>query len=113
MEEYRIPLLDESGRTTGYGDRWWTHRVRDGPNGPVLGQKHAGITIACIAERERILNKHRKHRIFDKVWSRSGDTHPRKYGSRRVETLSEAARRCAREDLGVEIKICFQRLSVP
>jgi len=113
VEKYRIPLLDESGRTIGYGDRWWTHRVRDGPNGPVLGQKHAGITIACIDESGRVLIQHRRHRVFDKVWSLSGDTHPRKYGGRRVESLSEAARRCAREDLGVEIKNWTQRLTVP
>ena len=85
MERYRIPLLDESGRTTGYGDRWWTHRVRNGPDGAILGQKHAGITIACLDEKGRILIQHRRHKIFDKVWSLSGDTHPRKYRSRRVE----------------------------
>jgi len=113
VEKYRIPLLDESGRTTGYGDRCWTHRVRDGPDGPILGQKHLGITIACIDESGRVLIQHRRHRIFDKVWSLSGDTHPRKYGSRRVESLSEAARRCAREDLGVGIKNWTQRLTVP
>lgn len=113
MEKYRIPLLDESGRTIGYGDRWWTHRVRNGPDGVILGQKHAGITIACIDGRGRILIQHRRHKIFDKVWSLSGDTHPRKYGGRRVESLSEAARRCAREDLGVTIKGWTRRLSVP
>jgi len=89
MERYRIPLLDESGRTIGYGDRWWTHRVRDGPDGPILGQRHAGITIVFLDQSGRILIQHRRHRIFDKVWSLSGDTHPRKYGSRRVESLPE------------------------
>jgi len=83
------------------------------PNGPILGQKHAGITIACLDQSGRILTQHRRHRIFDKVWSLSRDTHPRKYGSRRVESLSEAARRCAREDLGVVIKNWTQRLTVP
>jgi isopentenyldiphosphate isomerase len=112
METYRIPLLDEAGRKIGYGDRWWTHRVRDGPDGPILGQKHAGITIACLDHRGRILIQLRRHRIFDKVWSLSGDTHPRKYESRRVESLSEAARRCAMEDLGVVIKKWTQRFSL-
>src|SRR5207247_51961 len=74
--------------------------------------KHAGITIACLDQSERILIQHRRHRIFDRVWSLSGDTHPRKYGSRRVESLSEAARRCAREDLGVVINTWTQRLTV-
>ena len=113
MERYEIPLLDESGRTIGYGERWWAHRVRDGPDGPILGQKHAGITIACLDDGGRILIQRRRHRIFDKVWSLSGDTHPRKYGSRRVESLSAAARRCAKEDLGVVIKNWTQRLSIP
>ena len=113
MEKYRIPLLDESGRTIGYGDRWWTHRVRDAPDSITLGQKHVGITIACIDGRGRVLIQHRRHKIFDKVWSLSGDTHPRKYGSRSVESLSEAARRCAREDLGVTIKGWTRRLIVP
>ena len=113
VEKYRIPLLDESGRTIGYGDRWWSHRVRVGPDGPILGQKHTGITIACLDDNGRILTQHRRHRIFDRVWSLSGDTHPRKYGNRRVESLSEAARRCASEDLGVVIKNWTQRLSIP
>ena len=113
MEKYRIPLLDESGRTIGYRDRCWTHRVRVGPDGPVLGQKHTGITIACLDDNGRILTQHRRHRIFDQVWSLSGDTHPRKYETRRIESLSDAARRCAREDLGVVIKNWTQRLIVP
>ncbi len=113
MEKYRIPLLDESGRTIGYGDRWWSHRVRVGADGPILGQKHTGITIACLDDNGRILIQHRRHRIFDRVWSLSGDTHPRKYGTRRVESLSEAARRCASEDLGVVIKNWTRRLSIP
>ena len=113
MEKYRIPLLDKSGRTVGYGDRWRTHRVKDGPDGPVLGQRHAGITIACIDGEGKVLIQHRRHRIFDKVWSLSGDTHPRKYGSKRVESFSEAARRCAREDLGVDIKKWSAKLVAP
>jgi len=112
MERYKIPLVDESGRTIGYGDRWWTHRVRDGREGPILGEKHVGITIACLDDDNRILVQHRRHRIFDKVWSLSGDTHPRKYESSKVESLSEAARRCAKEDLGITIKSWRQILSV-
>ena len=78
--------------------------MRDGPDGLILGEKHVGITIACLDDDGRILVQLRRHRIFDKVWSLSGDTHPRKYDTRKVETLSEAARRCAKEDLGVVIK---------
>jgi isopentenyldiphosphate isomerase len=112
MERYKIPLVNESGRTIGYGDRWRTHRVRDGPDGPVLGEKHVGITIACLDDDGRILVQLRKHRVFDKVWSLSGDTHPRKYDARRVESLSEAARRCAYGDLGVAIKRWHTTLSL-
>jgi len=112
MERYKIPLVDESGRTIGYGDRWWTHRVRVGRDGPVLGEKHVGITIACSDDDGRILVQHRRHRIFDKVWSLSGDTHPRKYESSKVESLSEASRRCAEEDLGVVIKSWREIISV-
>lgn len=112
MRSYSIPLVNESGRRIGYGDRWLTHRTRDGPDGPILGQKHVGITIACIDEEERIVLQHRKHKIFDKVWSLSGDTHPRKYGGQRVETLSQAARRCAREDLGINVRRWVQILSL-
>ncbi len=72
-----------------------------GLDGPILGQKHVGVTIACLDDDGRILVQHRRHKIFDKVWSLSGDTHPRKYDSRKVESLSEAARRCAKEDLGI------------
>jgi isopentenyldiphosphate isomerase len=86
--------------------------VKDGREGPILGEKHVGITIACIDEGGRILVQHRRHRIFDKVWSLSGDTHPRKYESSKVESLSEAARRCAKEDLGITIKSWRQILSV-
>ena len=109
---YKIPLVNESGRTTGYGDRWWTHRVRNDSEGPTLGRKHIGITIACLDEDGRILVQHRRHRIFDRVWSLSGDTHPRKYYNRKVESLSEAARRCAEEDLGIMIRNWVQTLSV-
>ena len=112
MERYKIPLVDESGRTIGYGDRWWTHRVKDGCEGPILGEKHVGITIACLDDDGRILVQHRRHRIFDKVWSLSGDTHPRKYESSKAESLSEAARRCAKEDLGITVKSWRQILSV-
>jgi isopentenyldiphosphate isomerase len=112
MERYKIPLVDGSGRTVGYGDRWWTHRVRAGLDGPILGEKHVGITIACLDDDRRILVQHRRHKIFDKVWSLSGDTHPRKYDARKEESLSEAARRCAKEDLGVVIKGWKEILSV-
>ena len=107
---YTIPLVNESGRRTGCGDRWLTHRTKSGPNGPVLGQKHVGITIACLDEDGRILLEHRKHKIFDKVWSLSGDTHPRKYEGRTVETLSQAARRCAKEDFAVTVQHWTQTL---
>jgi isopentenyldiphosphate isomerase len=112
MERYNIPLVNGSGRIIGYGDRWWTHRVRDGRKDPILGKKHVGITIACLDDDGRILVQLRRHRIFDKVWSLSGDTHPRKYESSKVESLSEAARRCAKEDLGITIKSWRQILSV-
>ena len=86
--------------------------MRDGGDGPILGEKHVGITIACLDDDGRILVQHRRHRIFDKVWSLSGDTHPRKYDSSKAERLSEAARRCAKEDLGVAIKSWRQILSL-
>jgi len=104
MKRYKIPLVSESGRIIGYGDRWWTHRVRNGREGPILGEKHVGITIACLDDEGRILVQHRRHRIFDKVWSLSGDTHPRKYDTEKTEDLSAAARRCAKEDLGIAIR---------
>jgi isopentenyldiphosphate isomerase len=112
MERYKIPLVNGSGKIIGYGDRWWTHRVRAGRDGPILGQKHVGITISIADHDGRILVQHRRHKIFDKVWSLSGDTHPRKYDSSRVESLSEASRRCAKEDLGVVIKNWREILNV-
>jgi isopentenyldiphosphate isomerase len=113
MRRLEVPLVNDSGRTIGYGDRWLTHRVRNGPDGPVLGQKHVGITIACIDDEGRILVQHRRHKIFDKVWSFSGDTHPyRMYGSLAMETIFHAARRCAMDDLGAVIKGWKKTLSV-
>lgn len=112
MKRYKIPLVSESGRIIGYGDRWWTHRVRNGREGPILGEKHVGITIACLDDDGRILVQLRRHRIFDKVWSLSGDTHPRKYDAGKAETLSQAARRCAQEDLGIIVKSWREALSV-
>ena len=90
--KYTIPLVNELGTTIGYGDRWLTDRTKDSPDGPILGQKHVGITIACLDPNGKFMVQHRRHKIFDKVWSLSGDTHPRKYEGRKVETLSEAAR---------------------
>ena len=86
--------------------------MRNGGEGSILGEKHVGITIACLDDDGRILVQHRRHRIFDKVWSLSGDTHPRKYDSSKAESLSEAARRCANEDLGVVIKNWRKKLTV-
>ena len=112
MRSYTIPLVNESGRRTGYGDRWLTHRTRNGPDGPIFGQKHVGITIACVDDDARIILQLRRHKIFDKVWSLSGDAHPRKYEGQGVETLSQAARRCAKEDLGITVQRWVQTLSV-
>jgi isopentenyldiphosphate isomerase len=112
MERYKIPLVDDSGRAIGYGDRWWTHRVRAGLDGPILGEKHVGITIACLDDDGRILTQHRRHKIFDRVWSLSGDTHPRRYDSSKVEGLSGASRRCAKEDLGIVVKSWREALTV-
>ncbi len=113
MRRLEIPLVNDSGKRSGYGDRWLTHRVRKGPDGSILGQKHVGITIACINDDGRLLVQHRRHKIFDKVWSFSGDTHPyRMYGSLTVETLIQAAKRCAIDDLGVMIKGWKDTLSV-
>jgi isopentenyldiphosphate isomerase len=113
MARLEVQLVNESGRTIGYGDRWWTHRVRNGPDGPILGQKHVGICIACVDGMGRILVAHRRHRIFDKVWSLSGDTHPyRMRGSEETENIVEAAKRCAMDDLGVTIKGWTKRLTV-
>ena len=104
MARFEVRLVNEAGRTIGFGDRWRTHQVREGPDGPILGQRHLGITIACVDGAGRILVAHRRHRIFDKVWTISGDTHPyRAYGSFEVETLAQAAKRCAMDDLGVKI----------
>ena len=94
----------------GYGDRWLTHRTRDSPDGLILGQKHVGITIACLDDDAKIILQLRRHKIFDKVWSLSGDTHPRKIEGRVVETLSQASRRCAKEDLGITVQRWTQTL---
>ena len=113
MVRAKVPLVNESGRLVGYGDRWWTHRVRKGPAGPILGRKHVGITIACLDDRGRILVQHRKHRIFDKVWSLSGDTHPyRMPGRLEAESLAKAAGRCAAEDLGASVRRWTKTLTV-
>jgi len=113
MARFEVPLVDESGRTIGYGDRWWTHRVREGPDGHVLGQRHIGINIACVDDEGRILVAHRRHRIFDKVWTLSGDTHPyRVYGGQTVENLVQASRRCAMDDFGADIKGWTKTLTV-
>ena len=97
-------MVDDSGKAVGFGDRWYTHRVRQGPTGPILGQRHVGITIACVNKAGKILVAHRRHRVFDKVWTLAGDTHPyRIHGKKSVESLAQAARRCALDDLGVEI----------
>jgi len=102
MARLEVPLVDDSGRIIGYGDRWRTHRVKEGPGGPILGQRHVGITIACVDESGRILVAHRRHRIFDKVWTLSGDTHPYRVSEEtNVESLGQAAKRCAMDDLGV------------
>ena len=113
MGGLEVRLVDDSGRTIGFGDRWQTHRVTKGPNGPTLGQKHVGITIACVDQAGKILIAHRRHKIFDKVWTLSGDTHPyRAYGRMEVENVLQAARRCAMDDLGITTKGWRKTLTV-
>lgn len=104
MARTEVPLVNASGKTVGYGDRWQAHRVRSGPGGLVLGRKHVGITIACVGDEGRVLAAHRRHRVFDKVWTLSGDTHPYRFDWGKVENLSQAAKRCAMEDLGIKTK---------
>ena len=113
MGRYEVRLVNELGKTVGYGDRWWSHRVTKGREGPILGQKHVGITIACVDDGGRILAAQRRHRIFDGVWTLSGDTHPyRIQGSLKTESIFRAARRCATDDLGVKIEGWTRRLTV-
>jgi len=102
-EPYRIPIVDEHGNIVGYGDRWITHTVHEVGGELILGQRHIGICIACQNGFGEILIQHRKHVIFDKIWSLSADTHPRKYDDNRVETLAEAATRCIQEDFGIAV----------
>lgn len=113
MGIYQVRLVNDVGRTIGFGDRWQTHRVRNGPDDPVLGQRHVGITIACVRDGGEVLFAHRRHRIFDRVWTLSGDTHPyRRYGSPVVEGKVEAAGRCAMDDLGVRIRHWPRRMAL-
>jgi len=87
--------------------------VRKGPDGPVLGAKHVGITIACLDDNGRVLVQHRRHKIFDKVWCLSGDTHPyRMLGRPEVESLGRAASRCAMDDLGANVRRWTKTLTV-
>jgi isopentenyldiphosphate isomerase len=70
-----------------------------------------GITIACIDGTSRILTAHRRHKVFDRVWTLSGDTHPHRiFGGTKVESLGQAAKRCAADDLGVTITGWTDRL---
>ena len=104
MASLEVRLVNDVGRAVGFGDRWATHRVRDGPDGPILGRKHVGMTIACVNEAGKVLVAHRRHKVFDRVWTLAGDTHPyRIRGEKAGETLVQAAKRCAMDDLGVTI----------
>ena len=113
MGTSEVRLVNESGRTIGFGERWQTHKVRNGPDGPILGQKHVGITIACLDGAGRVLIAHRRHKIFDRVWTLSGDTHPyRASGSLEVETILRAAKRCAMDDLSARIQSWRRKLTL-
>jgi isopentenyl-diphosphate delta-isomerase len=100
-QTYRIPVVDEYGNIVGFEDRWMTHTVHETGSGLVLGQRHVGICVACQDRSGKILMQQRNHTIFDKFWSLSADTHPRKYN--RAETLTEAATRCVQEDFGITV----------
>jgi isopentenyldiphosphate isomerase len=112
MLRLEVPLVTESGRRIGFGDRWQTHRVRKSPGGLILGQRHVGVTIACVDDGGRILVAHRRHKIFDRVWTLSGDTHPYKYEWGKEETIFQAARRCAEDDFEATIKKWKRTLTV-
>jgi isopentenyldiphosphate isomerase len=66
-----------------------------------------------VDDSGRILVAHRRHKIFDRVWTLSGDTHPyRTQGGLAVEGIVEAAKRCAMDDLGVRVKHWPGRLTL-
>ena len=113
MPNFEVRLVNGQGKTIGYSDRWYAHLVRKGPRGLILGQKHVGITIACVDEEGRVLVARRRHRIFDGVWTLSGDTHPyRMYGRMDTEDITQAATRCAAGELGAGIKGWRRRLTL-
>lgn len=110
--DYLIPLADEDGNVIGLADRWSTHTVRQTDGGLVLGQRHVGICIACQDGSGRVLLQFRRHKIFDRCWSFTADTHPRKYEGRELETLFQAATRCANEDFGIVVEGWVDALTV-
>jgi len=44
MGNLAVPLVSESDRRTGHGNRWQTHLARRGPDGPLAPPLYVGMT---------------------------------------------------------------------
>jgi isopentenyl-diphosphate delta-isomerase type 1 len=86
-------VVDEADRPIGYASREECHRWP--------GRLHRAIALLIQSPRGELLMQQRRSGLWDGWWDVTGATHPLHLGDR-DESYEDAARRCLRDEWGVE-----------
>ena len=88
--ENEVVLVDANGNPIGHQDKLMAHR---------LGQLHLAVSVFVFDDSNRLLLQRRAESKYHSggLWSNTACTHPRP-----TEPLLDAARRCLREEMGLE-----------
>jgi len=88
--ENEVVLVDASGKPIGQQDKLTAHR---------LGQLHLAVSVFVFDGARRLLLQRRAESKYHSggLWSNTACTHPRP-----TEPADEAARRCLRDEMGIE-----------
>lgn len=88
--EDQVVLVDTSGNPIGHQEKLIAHR---------LGQLHLAVSVFVFDESKRLLLQRRAESKYHSggLWSNTACTHPRP-----AETVFDAARRCLRDEMGIE-----------
>lgn len=88
--EDQVVLVDTSGNPIGHQEKLMAHR---------LGQLHLAVSVFVFDDAKRLLLQRRADSKYHSggLWSNTACTHPRP-----AEPVIDAARRCLRDEMGIE-----------
>jgi len=91
--EQTLILVDDKDNFLGYAPRSVCHTGQ--------GKRHRAFVILVYNKYGQILLQHRRHHLFDKLWDLAAASHPLHIDGR-DEDYIEAAKRCLRDEWGIE-----------